>query len=548
MDESISNRVQDCADESGDIKPADELVDTIFDQNYLILKCLGRGASGVVYKAKDLAFDRIVAIKLFNPRTVDIPRLKIEAQSLLALDHPNIVRIYSVGVCQKGRPYLACEYVDGINLWSYISKHQLACETMFAILDQVAAALQYVHSQGTIHRDIKSGNVVVSNLADGSPIAKLIDFGCAKNLDLAHASSQQITKTGQFLGTAAYASPEQIRGEVVDHRTDIYSFGMLIAEVCSIEGSLRPELKLIVERATSHRKVARYNSIEELRQELSASQNATKRKRKLTGSPPFKLFLALLLAALIPAIGLWIYSNVDAASRQARLDRMTMLAKELETDQQIGDAQLATMSKEVLALSEQLPVTEHTAKTLSSFVEATGVRRVPELASVFARACALRNELRMKTDYTYFAYKIRELECLKKDPSRWNEIKERISTDLAALDQHYDPRLFGAPKERMRQCYIVLRANVQELEGNHAGSVATLQAEWTKVKDPQTKALLAYMLAATLSSAGAYNDAIPFVREAVSYYSDHYTDGQTALAARQLYKEISRELSKKTQQ
>jgi tRNA A-37 threonylcarbamoyl transferase component Bud32 len=544
MDESLSNQTRDFADDSLAIQ-ADEFVDTIFDQNYLILKCIGRGAFGAVYKAKDLAFDRTVAIKLFNPRTVDVPRLKVEAQTLVSLDHPNIVRIYRMGVCPRGRPYLACEYIDGINLWGYINNNQCDLETILAILDQIAAALQYVHSHGMIHRDIKPGNVVVCISDNGSPIAKLIDFGCAKNLDLAHATTQKITKTGQFLGTAAYASPEQIKNEVIDHRTDIYSFGILLAEACTVEGLLTPGLKRIVERATNQRMENRYNSMEEIREQLISSKNIPVGKAKMTAGLPLRLLVAILSAALIPIVVFWSVSKFDRDTKQARLDRMRILVERLKKNPQVSDPELGTMSKEMLALLGQLPGNQQAGIALINFVDAAGVQRVPELAPLWARASALCYELRMKKDFSYFAYKVRELECLKKVPTRWNEAEKRVSTDLAELEREYEPRLLDPPKEALRRCYVTVIANIQQLEGNHVGALNTLKSEWVNNKDPESKSQLAYHLAEMLASAGDYEDAMPFAKEAVSYYS-HYNKYETASAQR-IYEIISHKLSKKQQ-
>ncbi|MCZ2154409.1 MAG: serine/threonine protein kinase [Bryobacterales bacterium] len=184
---------------------------------------------GVVYRAFDTLIGRDVALKTILLREIEDPnerqflkeRLFREAKSAGILSHPNIVTVYQIGE-QDGITYIAMEYVDGPNLAELLSRPEKpSLETLVSILDQSAAALDYAHSRGVVHRDIKPGNIIVRS--DG--VAKIADFGVAK------ISSQNVTRTGMTLGTPHYMSPEQFHGRTIDGRSDQYSLAVMVYEI-----------------------------------------------------------------------------------------------------------------------------------------------------------------------------------------------------------------------------------------------------------------------------------------------------------------------------
>ncbi|HMD48180.1 MAG TPA: serine/threonine-protein kinase, partial [Bryobacteraceae bacterium] len=200
---------------------------------YRILDELGRGATGVVYRAQDPAIGRIIAIKTI--RLTDISdaaererlreRLFREAQSAGILSHPNIVTIYDIAE-ENGLAYIFMECVDGPSLEKVMNGHQaLDPKMIFSVLTQTATALDYAHKKGIVHRDVKPANILIHE----GMTAKIADFGVAKIL------SQQMTHAGVMMGTPNYMSPEQVQGHAVDGRADQFSLAVVAYEVLTGE-------------------------------------------------------------------------------------------------------------------------------------------------------------------------------------------------------------------------------------------------------------------------------------------------------------------------
>ncbi len=202
--------------------------------HYKILEKLGEGGMGVVYKAEDIKLKRTVAIK-FLPKRLSVhgeerERFIHEAQAASALNHPNIYIIHEIDEVE-GETFLVIEYIDGITLREWIRrKSEQASDRKYSVQEtiniaiQVAEGLEKAHEKGIIHRDVKSENIMLTN--DG--LAKIMDFGLAKLKGVS-----KLTKTGSTIGTLAYMSPEQVEGIETDHRTDIFSFGVVLYEILS---------------------------------------------------------------------------------------------------------------------------------------------------------------------------------------------------------------------------------------------------------------------------------------------------------------------------
>ncbi|OYW31450.1 MAG: hypothetical protein B7Z47_01080 [Chthoniobacter sp. 12-60-6] len=198
-----------------------------------IIKCLGRGGMGVVYKARQKTLNRLVALKLLAPERADdakfAARFEKEAQALAALNHPHIVTIHDFGQA-GGYFFLLMEFVDGVNLRQAMHAGRFTPEQALAIVPPVCEALQYAHEHGIVHRDIKPENL----LLDKAGRVKIADFGIAKMIGTAGDKGGELLT--QPLGTPAYAAPEQ-RGDAcqVDHRADIYSLGVVLYELLTGE-------------------------------------------------------------------------------------------------------------------------------------------------------------------------------------------------------------------------------------------------------------------------------------------------------------------------
>ena len=283
---------------------------------YEILAAIGAGGMGEVYKARDSRLGRYVAIKTALGGFGE--RFEHEARTIAALNHPNICTIHDVGE-QDGVRYIAMELLEGETLQERIGGHPLTPEDTIAIALLAAAGLETAHAKGIVHRDIKPANIFLTS--DGQ--VKIMDFGLAKFTPESPAANSQdetialgevaLTMPGTAVGTASYMSPEQARGEPLDARSDIFSFGAVLFEmltgvrafrgktlasqfdailhqplppVRTLAPSVSPELERIVAKATEKDRDLRYQTVSEMRQDFRQIQphSAITEKRK----PPLK--------------------------------------------------------------------------------------------------------------------------------------------------------------------------------------------------------------------------------------------------------------------
>lgn len=207
---------------------------TLIDGRYEVLGLVASGGMGQVYRARRVRLGDEVAIKVMLP-TPDVgeelaERFLRESRACAQLRHPNIVGILDFSVDGEGRPYLVMELLSGPSLREEIQlRGAMPAETAIRILDAVGGALQLAHDRGITHRDLKPANIVAHRYESGERVYKIIDFGLAAVA--AGSDETRLTSPLVFLGTLAYAAPEQLRGEPVDARTDVYALGVIAYEM-----------------------------------------------------------------------------------------------------------------------------------------------------------------------------------------------------------------------------------------------------------------------------------------------------------------------------
>jgi hypothetical protein len=270
---------------------------------YEILEEIGRGGFAVVYRARDTTLDRIVALKVLSPHVAEnatfVQRFKQEARTAANLHHPHIVTIHEVGE-EAGWYYLAMAFLPGQTLDKRLAtaKGPLPLEQTVSIVEQLASALDAIHQRGLIHRDVKPTNIIV----DDEGQATLLDFGIVRA-----ANGTQLTTTGEVIGTPQYMSPEQVEGEGIDRRSDVYSLGLVAYRICTRRASfddalsgmmshlhtdasppppresnthLPIQVKQVLRKALAKKREERYQSAGELARALRGAMEAAEQARQ----------------------------------------------------------------------------------------------------------------------------------------------------------------------------------------------------------------------------------------------------------------------------
>ena len=338
--------------------PALEMTGVVLPR-FRVLEKIGHGGMGVVYKAEDTRLQRAVALKFLPPEFARDPqaleRFEREAQAASSLNHPNICTVYDVDEYQ-GQPFIAMELLEGQTLEKRCKGQALPLQELLDLALQVSDALDAAHAKGIIHRDIKPSNIFVTSR--GQP--KILDFGLAK-LQESDTSDKTawarppeqgrdpdstLTLTGVAIGTAGYMSPEQVRGEKLDARTDVFSFGLVLYEMATgrraftgettltlsdailngkparprkLNPAVSPGLERLIDRATEKNRDARYQTAAEIRTDLQRLKRETERRLRWGVVAAGPVILSLIAIASI-----W-YSGRRPVPNARSEPRMTQL-------------------------------------------------------------------------------------------------------------------------------------------------------------------------------------------------------------------------------
>jgi len=423
---------------------------------YTIIEELGRGGMGIVYKAEDIRLKRTVALKFLPPELTHIPEVKDrfmrEAQAAAALDHPNICTVYEFDQAE-GKAFISMAYVEGQSLRKKIESGPFELDQALRIATQIAEGLQMAHKKGVVHRDIKSANIMVTE--DNQ--AKVMDFGLARM-----TGGTLITQEGTAMGTVAYMSPEQTRGEEVDHRTDIWSFGVVLYEMFSgqlpfkgehdqgvvysilnekpkpirdLRSEIPVSIEQVVDKALEKNPDERYQQIDELLDDLKSISagivpeeiKARLRKAKLRRRKRAILYAgAVGLVIVIAVLALTLFTG-----RAEAIDSIAVLPLEnltgdtekeffvdVATEELIGQLGQISGLRRVISRTTVMKYKE-TDKTLSEIARELNVDVVVE-GSVQQAGDRVRIQVRL-------------IDALPEEQNLWGQTYERAMSDVLVM-------------------------------------------------------------------------------------------------------------------
>jgi eukaryotic-like serine/threonine-protein kinase len=516
--------------------------------HYRILEKLGAGGMGVVYKASDMRLDRLVALK-FLPDSMEqdpqaLERFRREAHAASALNHPGICTIYDVG--EEGhRSFIAMEFIDGQTLSEYIHRQSVSLERILDLGIQIADALDVAHAQGIIHRDIKPSNIFVTKRGQ----AKVLDFGLAKLLPKEFPASDQegsssrhsqeaVSVVGVISGTPAYMSPEQIRGDDLDPRTDIFALGLLLYEMTSgnqafggktggviIESILtRPPISIriahpeipvrleeIISKCLQKDRALRYSSAAAVRSDLQLLKRETESgnvTQTHTAIPAARLIrsagwkktatTAALIAAALVFAG-WLY-NTRRAHALGQMDTIVLADFSNKTGDAIFDD---TLRQGLAAQLQQSPFLslvseQRIQQTLRLMGQPADAKLTPATTANLCQRVGSKAYLGGSISTLGSAYVIGV-----------NAVNCQTGDSLA------QEQVTASGKENVLKALGEASTKLREKLGESLKTVEKLDTPIEQATTPSLEALQAYSLGRKTMQAGDYTGAVPLLKHSI---------------------------------
>ena len=519
--------------------------------HYRILEQLGAGGMGVVYKAEDTRLHRAIALKLLPENLAHDPqaleRFRREAHAASALNHPNICTIHDVGD-RDGVPFMAMEFIDGETLRQHIGGKPLPVERILDLSSQIADALDAAHAQGIIHRDIKPGNVFITKRGQ----AKILDFGLAKFVRKQNANAgavgaessptstqEPLSIVGVISGTPSYMSPEQVRGDDLDTRTDLFGLGLLMYEMatgrqafagksggaiieavltkapvpaCTLNPGLPPKLEASINKLIEKDRERRYQTAASVLDDLRALRREFESGRTIAGSiahpstSPHRPYATLAvgggtLVIIGMALGIWLYS-ARRTHALSQTDTVVLADFANQTHDPVFDG---TLQQGLAVQLEQSPFLSIISDArVQQTLQLMGQPGNAKLTPAVARSVCQRTGSKV-----YLAGSIANL---------GNEYVVGLNAvNCATGDPLVQEQMQAEGKEKVLDALGRAASQMRRKLGESLGTVQKLDIPIDQATTPSLEALQAYSLARqTMTQNADYSAAIPLFQHAIS--------------------------------